>query len=101
MAKNELTRKYELVLVLDAKLSQDEKDGIAKEASDTIIKSAGKVINSIVWIEKHKIAFKIKKCAEAAYYLINFESAPAVASKVGQTLRLNEKILRFLVSVVE
>lgn len=88
--------KYELVVMVDANLPQEVKEGILKEACDVIAKSEGKVINSQVWIDKHKMPFRIKKSAEATYYLINMEGESAVANKAKQILKLNEKILRFL-----
>ena len=72
MEKNELTRKYELVVIVDAKLTNEMKEAVRKEVTDTINKRGGKVINSQVWLEKHKLTFQIKKCNEGTYYLINF-----------------------------
>jgi len=95
MEKSALTRKYELVVIVDAKLADDVKETIRKEVADVINKCGGKVINSQVWLEKHKLTFSIKKCSEGTYYLINFEGPSEVVGKVRPLLRLNEKILRF------
>jgi len=89
--------KYELVAIIDANLLSDEKETIIREASDVIAKCEGKVINSQVWIDKHKFPFRMKKCQEGTYYLINFESQTSAISKMRQILKLNEKILRSLI----
>ncbi len=89
--------KYELVVIVDANVLSDEKETIIREASDVITKCEGKVINSQVWIDKHKFPFRMKKCPEGTYYLINFESQTAAISKIRQILKLNEKILRSLI----
>lgn len=89
--------KYELAMVVDATLPQDQKDTIVKEAGDTIAKSGGKLINSQVWLDKHKLSFRMNKCAEGTYYLVNFESPRAGLLPIQQTLRHNERVLRFLV----
>ena len=61
---NELLRKYELMIIVDAKLNNEEKSSIFKEANDSVSKNGGKVINSQVWMEKHKLSFDIKRCKE-------------------------------------
>ena len=95
MEKNELTRKYELVVIVDAKSTNEAKEVIRKEVTDVINKRGGKVINSQVWLEKHKLTFQIKKCSEGTYYVINFEGQSDIISKIRPILKLNEKIPRF------
>ena len=95
MWKKELTQKYELIVIVDAKLTNDVKENVRKEVADTINKHEGKVINSQVWLEKHKFTFLIKKCSEGTYYVINFEGTGEVIEKIRPSLKLNEKILRF------
>ena len=95
MEKNEVIRKYELVVIVDGKLTNEAKEVIRQEVADVINKRGGKVINSQVWLEKHKFTFPIKKCSEGTYYLINFEGEGGVISKIRPKLKLNEKVLRF------
>lgn len=97
MQKTEIIKKYELIAIVDAKLSNEEKEGIRKEAVDIVVKGGGKVINSQVWLEKHKLTFRIKKCGDGTYYLVNFEADNQAAEKIRSNLRLNEKILRYAV----
>jgi ribosomal protein S6 len=61
MDKSELDRKYELMFIVDAKLTSDQKNDLCKEATDTIVKDGGRVLNNQVWMEKHKLTFPIKK----------------------------------------
>lgn len=95
---NELIRRYELMIIVDAKLNHEEKNSIFKEAVDSISKNGGKVINSQVWLEKHKLTFDIKRCKEATYYLINYEADGTVNSKVKNAMTLNERVLRFFMT---
>ncbi len=88
--------KYELMVVINAMLSQEEKDAIFKEATEIVMKSEGKVINSQVWLDKHKLTFPLKKSTHGTYYVMNFESAAAAINKIRQALKLNERVLRFL-----
>lgn len=95
MENSKLVRKYELVVIVDAKLTNETKETVRKDVADAITKNGGKVINSQVWLEKHKMTFEIKKCDEGTYYIINFEGVNDTIEKVKPGLKLNEKILRF------
>ncbi len=101
MENNELVRKYELVVIVDARLANEEKESILNGVKDTIAKAGGNVTNTEVWMEKHKFSFFIKKCAEGTYYLINFEVEASVIEEIRTSLKLNDKILRFLIIKVE
>ena len=93
--------KYELVVIVDAALPHADKEAVVKEASDLITKTGGQIINNQVWLEKHKFSFRMKKVIEGTYYLINFEMARAGVAKIREPLRLNERILRSLITRVE
>ena len=95
MEKIELTRQYELVVILDAKLTNEAKESVCKEVTDDINKHGGKVINSQVWLEKHKLTFPIKNCSVGTYYVINFKGKSEIINKIKPNLRLIEKILHF------
>ena len=101
MEKNELIKKYELMIIIDAKLSNEEKELILKTVVEAVNKNGGKVINSRVWLEKHKLTFSVQRCQEGTYYLINFESETPAVNTIHSNLRLNEKILRFVIIRVE
>ncbi|MFA5088874.1 MAG: 30S ribosomal protein S6 [Candidatus Omnitrophota bacterium] len=89
--------KYELMIIVNAALTQEEREKIFTEATDTVVKSGGKLINSQVWLEKNKLAFIMKKATHGTYYLITFESPSSSISKIRQVLKMNEGILRFLI----
>jgi small subunit ribosomal protein S6 len=97
MEKKENVKKYELVVILDAKAGNDAKEAITKETVEVINQAGGKVINSKVWLEKHRLTFPIKKCQDGTYYVVQFEAAGKQVQSIRGTLRLKEKILRFLV----
>lgn len=90
--------KYELVVIIDAQKSQPEKDEITKQLTDAIIKAEGKVSGAQVWFDRQKFVFNIKKKTEGTYYLVNFESAAVSLPKIKEFLRLNENVLRYLLT---
>lgn len=93
--------KYELVYIIDAHASQSVKDDIAKQVSDALNKSGIKLVNSQVWLERHKMSFPINKIWEGSYYMLNLEAPGAALAKLYSLLRINEQILRFLTIRVE
>ena len=101
MEKKGILRKYELVVIVDANLTPDGKDVIVKQAADLVTKHGGKVINTQVWFEKQRFTFRIKKCSEGSYYLINFESNGEGLVALDQDLRVHEQVLRYILSKVE
>jgi len=101
MENIEVLNKYELIVIIDAKLTSEEKEELRKQAAETVNKAGGKVINSQVWIEKQKFTFEIKKRTEGMYCSINFESAPEAIEKIQASFKLNEQILRSLITKVE
>ena len=97
MNKTELNQKYELAIIVDSKISPEEKEAVLKEVSALIVRSGGKVMNSQLWIERHRLGFTIKKRQEGSYYLINLEGEGSLIKKLDHDLRIHEKILRFCV----
>jgi len=94
-------RKYDLMIMVKAQLSQSEKESLFKQAEAAVTKGEGKINQSKIWIDKHMLDFKIQKCSEVTYYLIEFESTPGAVEKIKQTLKLNEDILRFMIVNME
>ena len=90
-------KKYELMSIVNSHLTTEEKEVIYKQATECVIKGGGKIINAQMWLDKHKLAFTIKKCTEATFYLINFEAAANAIKDIRGLLRLNESILRCLI----
>jgi len=101
MEKTGIINKYELVVIVDAILSQEDKEIICKDVTDAINKVGGKVINSKVWLEKQKFTFDIKKKKEGTYYLINFEMDTSLTGRLRQLLKIKEQVLRFEIIKIE
>ncbi len=94
-------RKYEAIFILKPNLSQEEIDSMAKNLTEPIIKNKGTVSASEVWMNKKKFTFPIKKHHEGIYYRVNFEIATGAIDTLKKNYRLNENILRLLISNLE
>ncbi len=94
-------RKYEAIFILKPNLSQEEIDSMAKSITEPIIKNKGTVSTSEVWLSKKKFTFPIKKYHEGIYYKVNFEIVTSAIDILKKNYRLNENILRLLISNLE
>ncbi len=88
--------KYELVYIIDAHAAQSAKDDISKQVGDALAKSNLKMINTQVWLERHKMSFPINKIWEGTYYLLSVEGPSESVNKLRGLLRINEQVLRFM-----
>jgi small subunit ribosomal protein S6 len=61
-----------------------------------VAKAEIKVVNSQMWLDRHKMSFPINKIGEGTYYLLNLEAQSSSVAKLQSSLRLNEQILRFM-----
>lgn len=99
-------RNYECMFMLRPDLAEQERVTIFNQLKDTLLKGATKVKNASIWAEKRKLSFELAqkgkqgKCKDALYYLIEFEAQPPEIQKLTVAYRLNENILRFLISAI-
>ena len=87
---------YEFVYIIDAHAPQGTKDEITKQVSDAAAKTDVKIVNSQIWLERHRMSFPINKVTDGMYYLLNIEAPTASVNKMQALLKLNEQVLRFL-----
>ena len=87
--------KYELALIVSAKLEDDARDAVVEKAKGYIERFGGTVTEVEDWGKK-KLAYEIQKMSEGFYYFIRFESEPSVPAQVEENIRLMEQVLRFL-----
>jgi small subunit ribosomal protein S6 len=90
--------KYEAMFILKPDLPDAEKKTLFAQISDAITKESGTVSAANIWSEKKKLYFPINKQHDGVYYLVNFTVAPAAIEKIRHIYKLNEDILRVLIT---
>ena len=90
--------KYEAMLIVKPDLSEDERKVVFAQINDAVTKLQGEVVSGAVWSEKRKLYFPLKKYHEGVYYLLNFTLPAEVVQDLRTAYKLNESILRVLVS---
>ncbi|MFH1458587.1 MAG: 30S ribosomal protein S6 [Candidatus Omnitrophota bacterium] len=93
--------KYEAMLIFKPDLSDEEKKTLFQQIHDAVTKNKGEVYDGSIWAEKRKLHFPLKKHREGSYYLMNFNLDPLSIGLVHQAYKLNENILRVLITKAE
>lgn len=94
-------KKYEAMFIVKPDLADTDKKALFNQLNDSILKNGGSVTQASVWSEKRKLCFPIKKHQEGVYYLINFSVGPDAPTKLTQAYKLNENILRVLITRID
>ena len=88
--------KYELALVVSAKIEDDARAAVVEKAKEYITRAKGTVTEVEDWGKK-KLAYDVQKMSEAFYYFIQFDAASDVPAAVEQDVRIMDNVLRFLI----
>lgn len=95
-------KKYEAMFIIRPDLPDEEKNSVFNMIKDEVAKNSGAVTQAAAWAEeRRKLYFPLKKYREGVFYLMNFEVAPAAIIKIKHAYRLNESILRVLLTKVD
>ena len=87
--------KYELALVVNAKIDDDARAAVVEKAKDYITRAGGKLGEVEDW-GKQKLAYEIQKMNDAFFYFIRFDAEPTVPAQVENDVRIMDNVLRFL-----
>ena len=87
--------KYELAVVLSAKLEEDERTA-ALDKVKAYIERFGGTVTGVEDAGKKRLAYEIQKMREAYYYFIKFESESTTPAEVENAIRIMEEVVRFL-----
>jgi small subunit ribosomal protein S6 len=92
-----MKRTYELALVLDPSLSDEDQVGLVDEVKKMVSSKGVEVVKEESW-GKRKLAYPVGKVTEGRYvflYIVAENDAPPV-SLVEKRLNQNERVLRYL-----
>ena len=87
--------KYELVLVVSAKIEDEARDAVVESAKNLITRFGG-VITEVEDKGKQKLAYEIQKMNEGFYYFIQFDAEPTAPAEIESRIRIMDNVLRYL-----
>ena len=88
--------KYELAVVLNVKLEDEERAAAIEKVKGYITRFGGTVTNVDEWGKK-RLAYEIQKMKEAYYYFIQFEGDSNCPNEVEAHVRIMEPVIRYLI----
>ena len=87
--------KYELAVVVNAKIEDDDRVATIEKVKEYITKFGGTITNVDEWGKK-RLAYDIQKMREGFYYFIQFDADETVPANVEKSVRIMENVIRFL-----
>ena len=87
--------KYELALVVNAKIEDDARAAVVEQAKEYIARLGGTVTEVEDWGKK-RLAYEIQKMKEGFYYFIKFDAESSVPAELEGRVRIMENVLRYL-----
>ena len=92
--------KYELTVVLNVKLEDEERAAAIEKVKGYITRFGGTVTNVDEWGKK-RLAYEIQKSHEAYYYFIQFDGDSTTPNELESRIRIMEPVIRYLCVKVE
>ena len=87
--------KYELAVVVSAKLEDDERAATIERVKEYITRFGGTVTNVDEWGKK-RLAYEIQKMKEGFYYFIQFDGNADSPAQIEANVRIMESVIRYL-----
>ena len=86
--------KYELAVVVSAKIEDDERAQVIEKVKALIERFGGQISDVDEW-GKRRLAYEIQKMKED-YYFIHFESDAETPGEIEQRVRIMDNVIRYL-----
>lgn len=87
--------KYELAVVVNAKI-EDEERAATVDKVKAYIERFGGVITEVNEWGKRRLAYDVQKMQDAFYYFIRFDAESSVPAEVESNIRIMENVIRYL-----
>ncbi|MCC8138044.1 MAG: 30S ribosomal protein S6 [Clostridiales bacterium] len=87
--------KYELAVVVNAKLEDEDRAATMEKVKDLIARFGGTVTEVEEW-GKRRLAYEIRKMREGYYYFVRFEADATCPAEVESRIRIMENVIRYL-----
>ena len=87
--------KYELAVVVSAKIEDDARAEVIEKVKDLITRVGGNVTDVDEWGNK-RFDYEIQKMKEGFYYFVHFESDSVCPNEVENHIRIMEPVIRYL-----
>ncbi len=87
--------KYELAVVVNARIEEEERTAVVDRCKALIERFGGTITNVDDWGKK-RLAYEIQKMKEGFYYFIQFEAESSAPIEIENRVRIMDNVIRFL-----
>ena len=87
--------KYELAVVVSAKIEDDERAAVIEKCKKYIVRFGGTITEVDEWGKK-RLAYEIQKMKEGFYYYIRFEAPATAPAELESRVRIMDNVIRYL-----
>ena len=87
--------KYELALVLNAKVEDEVRQAALEKAKGYITRYNGVITNVEEWGKK-RLAYEIQKMREGFYYFVQFDAPSTTPAEIEKRVRILDNVIRYL-----
>ena len=87
--------KYELALVLNAKIEDDARTATLEKVKEYITRFGGTITNVDEWGKK-RLAYEIQKMREGFYYFVQFDAEADCPAELEKRVRILDNVIRYL-----
>ena len=88
--------KYELALVVNAKIEDEAREAVVEKAKGYVARYGGTVTEVEEWGKK-RLAYEVQKMREGFYYFIQSEADATCPAEVERHVRIMDNVMRYLV----
>lgn len=90
-------RKYECLYIIDADLEEEAIQAVVDKYSALLEKNGCEEINVDAW-GKRRLAYEIRKKREGYYVLMEYAGPADFVSELERLMRIDEKVMKYLVT---
>ncbi len=88
-------REYELIYIVRPDLPEEDHETVSERTTKVIDERDGNLLRIDDWGNR-KLAYEIQKFNKGHFVLFNFLGSPDVVAELERTLRIDDRVLRFL-----
>ena len=88
--------KYELAVVVSAKIEDEERVQVIEKVKALVERFGGQISDIDEWGKK-RLAYEIQKMREGYYYFIQFEAPTSAPAEIESRVRIMDSVLRYLI----
>ena len=93
-------REYELIWIVRPDVAEDDLAAIAERTSAVVTTAGGAILEVDEWGQR-KLAYDIQKFSKGHFVRLHFVAQADVIAEMERTLRIDDRILRFLTVKLE